>query len=208
MLNNTYMYVDLMLMLLFALTFCQQLFYNKFNLYGILSILLISIYIAIHAEEGLNIFILLLFIGSILLIILEMFIPGGILGAFGVISLITTIILINKETYQISFIMLVSIIFFMIIYILKRKVFNRKLLFLERFILDARNSSEEGFVARESDVNLIGKKLKAYTDLRPSGIAILKNNKIDVVTEGDFIDKGSEIEVVKVEGIRTVVRKV
>lgn len=37
---------------------------------------------------------------------------------------------------------------------------------------------------------------------------MLKNNKIDVVTEGDFIDKGSEIEVVKVEGIRTVVRKV
>lgn len=208
MANNIYMYIDLILMLLFALTFCQQLFYNKFNLYGIISILLISVYIAIHAEEGLNIFILLLFIGAILLIILEMFVPGGILGAFGVIILIATIILINKETYQISFIILLSILFFVMIYILKRKVFNKELLFLRRFILEATNSTEDGFVAKESDINLIGEKLEAYTDLRPSGIAMIENNKIDVVTEGDFINKGSKIEVVKVEGMRIVVRKI
>ena len=32
--------------------------------------------------------------------------------------------------------------------------------------------------------------------------------KFDVVTDGDFIEKGNKIEVVRVEGMRIVVRKI
>jgi len=45
------------------------------------------------------------------------------------------------------------------------------------------------------------------TDLRPSGSAIINNERIDVVTEGDYIERGNEIIVKKVEGSKVVVIK-
>ncbi len=52
------------------------------------------------------------------------------------------------------------------------------------------------------------KKLKAYTDLRPAGVAVFGDEKLDVVTDGDFIEKGNEIVIIRVEGMRIVVKKI
>ena len=47
----------------------------------------------------------------------------------------------------------------------------------------------------------------AETDLHPSGWARIGNNRIFVVSEGEFLDKGCEIIVLSVDGNRVVVRK-
>jgi membrane-bound serine protease (ClpP class) len=47
----------------------------------------------------------------------------------------------------------------------------------------------------------------ALTDLRPSGIARIDGQRVDVVTEGDHISEGEPIEVVLDEGYRHVVRR-
>ncbi|MDU6769721.1 MAG: NfeD family protein [Veillonella sp.] len=47
----------------------------------------------------------------------------------------------------------------------------------------------------------------AHTTLRPAGIAKIDGNLVDVVTEGDFIDAGSPIVVLRVVGGRNIVRK-
>jgi len=46
----------------------------------------------------------------------------------------------------------------------------------------------------------------ALTDLRPSGLARFGDERVDVVTLGDFIVAGSPIRVVRVEGNRVTVR--
>jgi membrane-bound serine protease (ClpP class) len=46
----------------------------------------------------------------------------------------------------------------------------------------------------------------AFTLLRPSGTALLGGRRIDVVTEGSLVEKGTPIKVVAVEGMRVVVR--
>jgi len=46
----------------------------------------------------------------------------------------------------------------------------------------------------------------ALTDLRPSGLARFGDERIDVVTLGDFIDAGTQVRVVRVEGNRVTVR--
>ena len=79
---------------------------------------------------------------------------------------------------------------------------------LNRLVLNDSISTEDGYVASESRLELIGKKLQAYTDLRPAGVAVLGNEKLDVVTDGDFIEKGNEIEIIRVEGMRIVVKKI
>ena len=197
------------LLVTMSLTFCQQLFSKKFNFYGILSLLSLATYIALHSySTGLSIFVLLLFIGGLALIGLEMFVPGGIVGTVGIITVVYAIIYVNKSTYYIAFILVVSLILAVILYYVNRNVFHKKLMFLDRLVLNDSISTENGYVASESRVELVGKKLKAYTDLRPAGVAILDNEKLDVVTDGDFIEKGNEVEIVRVEGMRIVVKKI
>lgn len=203
------MSLDWILLITMSLTFCQQLFSKKFNFYGILSLLSLATYIALHSySTGLSIFVLLLFIGGLALIGLEMFVPGGIVGTVGIITVVYAIIYVNKSTYYIAFILVVSLILAVILYYVNRNVFHKKLMFLDRLVLNDSISTEEGYVASESRVELVGKKLKAYTDLRPAGVAILDNEKLDVVTDGDFIEKGNEIVIVRVEGMRIVVKKI
>ena len=203
------MSLDWIFLVTMSLTFCQQLFSKKFNLFGILSILSLATYIALHSySTGLSIFVLLLFIGGLALIGLEMFIPGGIVGTVGIITVIYAIIYVNKSTYYIAFILVVSLILAVILYYVNRNVFHKKLMFLDRLVLNDSISTEDGYVASESRVELVGKKLKAYTDLRPAGVAILDNEKLDVVTDGDFIEKGNGIVIVRVEGMRIVVKKI
>lgn len=206
---NLYLYLDWIILILMSLTFCQQLFSKKFNFYGVLSILSLAIYIALHSySTGLSIFVFVLFLGGIALIGLEMFIPGGIVGTVGIITLIYAIIYVNESTYNIAFIIIVSFMLGVGLYLFNRKMLNKKLAFLNQLVLNDAISTEEGYVASESRVDLIGKKLLAYTDLHPAGVAALNNVKFDVVTDGDFVEKGNEIEVIRVEGMRIVVKKI
>ena len=206
---NLMMSLDWILLITMSLTFCQQLFSKKFNFYGILSLLSLATYIALHSySTGLSIFVLLLFIGGLALIGLEMFVPGGIVGTVGIITVVYAIIYVNKLTYYIAFILIISLILAVILYYVNRNVLHKKLIFLDRLVLNDSISTEDGYVASESRVELVGQILKAYTDLRPAGVAILDNEKLDVVTDGDFIEKGNDIEVIRVEGMRIVVKKI
>jgi membrane-bound serine protease (ClpP class) len=46
----------------------------------------------------------------------------------------------------------------------------------------------------------------ALSNLRPSGMALIAGKRVDVVTEGNMIEKGAPIKVVALEGLRVVVR--
>ena len=54
---------------------------------------------------------------------------------------------------------------------------------------------------------LTGRAGVALTDLRPSGIATIDGERIDVVSDGGFIAAGEPIAVVRDEGYRRVVRR-
>ncbi|WP_412917775.1 NfeD family protein [Meiothermus sp.] len=56
--------------------------------------------------------------------------------------------------------------------------------------------------------SLLGAIGVALTDLRPAGTAQFGERRVDVVTSGEFIDRGQTIRVIQVEGPRVVVRRV
>ncbi|MGI8644693.1 MAG: NfeD family protein [Thermomicrobiales bacterium] len=56
--------------------------------------------------------------------------------------------------------------------------------------------------------SMLGRRGTAASDLRPSGIAHIDGQRVDVVTEGDYIRTGEEVEVVIDERYRRVVRRV
>jgi membrane-bound serine protease (ClpP class) len=55
-------------------------------------------------------------------------------------------------------------------------------------------------------VELVGAVGVALTDLRPAGVARFGDDRVDVVTQGDFIPTGTRIQVLRVEGNRVTVR--
>ena len=66
----------------------------------------------------------------------------------------------------------------------------------------------EGTVRSTTYTKMVGARGIALTDLRPSGVAHIDNHRVDVVTEGDFIEEGRAIEVIADEEYRRVVKMV
>jgi len=61
-------------------------------------------------------------------------------------------------------------------------------------------------VSQRDRKNLVGRRGKTVTPLRPTGRVRLGPDEVDVVTEGEYIDAEQEVEVVSVEGPTIVVR--
>ncbi len=54
---------------------------------------------------------------------------------------------------------------------------------------------------------MLGKTGLAVGMLRPAGIAEMEGARVDVVSEGDYVEAGTSVRVVQVDGNRVVVRK-
>ena len=67
---------------------------------------------------------------------------------------------------------------------------------------------DENLLERESEqrAKYLGKRGVAVTPLRPTGVAEIQGDRIEVVTEGDFISAGSEIKVVAMDRRKYFVR--
>ena len=61
--------------------------------------------------------------------------------------------------------------------------------------------------APETDAKWVGKHGTAASPLRPAGIADLEGERVDVVSQGEYIEAGAAIVVVRVDGNRIVVRR-
>jgi membrane-bound serine protease (ClpP class) len=69
-------------------------------------------------------------------------------------------------------------------------------------------TADRGYVSSpESDRRWLGKTGIAISPLRPAGIAEFEGARVDVVSDGDFVDAGSTIVVTRVDGNRIVVRR-
>lgn len=55
------------------------------------------------------------------------------------------------------------------------------------------------------DHSLVGRSGKAATDLRPTGAAFFDDDRLDVITTGDFIEAGTAVRIIEHEGSRIVV---
>jgi membrane-bound serine protease (ClpP class) len=61
--------------------------------------------------------------------------------------------------------------------------------------------------APEAEQRWLGKQGTAAGPLRPAGIAELGGERVDVVSQGEYIEAGAPVEVVSIEGNRIVVRR-
>ena len=69
-----------------------------------------------------------------------------------------------------------------------------------------RTSRETGYESAEPRDDLLGVLGKAITDLRPSGTGLFGDERIDVVSESEWITEGTPIRIISAEGYRHIVR--
>ncbi len=86
--------------------------------------------------------------------------------------------------------------------------FLPRLPFGRRLILETGLPAGDGYAsAPAGDNNCLGKSGKAFSPIRPAGIAEIEGKRVDVVSDGEFIDSGALIVVTRVDGNRIVVRR-
>ncbi|MFQ5713184.1 MAG: NfeD family protein [Candidatus Scalinduaceae bacterium] len=146
--------------------------------------------------------IITLFIIGLIAITVELFIPGAIVGLCGVGCVITSIIFAYLYVSNLLGHILLGLgicfipVFFVSWYKLLSKTFSVK-------------ASEKDFSSARDRLNdLLSEEGIALTTLRPSGIANIKGNKIDVISEGEMISKNTRIKVIDVKGNRIIVKPV
>ncbi|MCS7054128.1 MAG: nodulation protein NfeD [Ignavibacterium sp.] len=158
---------------------------------------------------------ILMFIAGVVLILLEIFlIPGfGIAGISGIVLIFLSIFLslIGSEQFltfdaislaiiQLAFAVVAALVLLFLLakYLPKSELFNR-------LVLSEAEKAEEGYVSVSEEQSLLGKIGVTVSILRPVGIAEIDGKRVEVVSDGEFIQPGTKIKVIKVEGMKVVV---
>lgn len=173
---------------------------------GLIALLLFFYGHIIAGLAGMEAFILLIL--GIILIVLEIFVPGGILGMLGAGAIVASLLMSGYNFTHMTVSILIALISAIIVFVILYRTVGLEKGFFQKIILRDRTTSEKGYVAKESRTDLIGKVGKSLTPLRPAGTVLIDGERLDVVTVGNFIEKNKQVEVVDVEGVRIVVQEV
>ena len=197
-----------------------------FGFPGIMGITLLALFFFGHYIAGLAGYEeLALFIIGVTLLIIELFVtPGfGLMGIAGIFLIVISFItamgrgpffspetILNPNYFRgltnfgialLGLLALISLTY--------KFVFVKSSPLYGKFVLTREEKRREGYDSSESNIDrLKGFKGTAVTKLRPAGKARIDGRLVDVVSRGEFIDPGDEIEVIQVKGNRVVVKKV
>ncbi len=161
----------------------------------------------IELFSNISILTIVLFVAGILLIAIEMHVPGfGVFGILGVIVLVVDIFVTAKTVLQ-GLIMTAALFVIIVVILAVLASFASKGRLPKGFVLKDSTSADQGFSGTEDMKYLIGKSGKVLSILRPVGSVDLDGVKLDVVTRGEYIPKDTMVEVIEVEGNRIVVRE-
>lgn len=158
---------------------------------------------------------LLLLGAGLALILVEVFvIPGfGVAGIAGGLAVVASLVLsflgrfptwgdLVEATGIVSLSILVCVL--LAFALLRHLPHSRSLTGI--FLKDV-TSRDTGYLSAPARAELVGQVGVALTDLRPSGTVRVGEERIDVVTEGPWIEEDTPVKVVRAESYRHVVRE-
>lgn len=178
---------------------------------GVLGLAAFAVYFAGHfiITSVTWVALLLFFLGFVLLIVEAFVVPGfGVTGVAGIAGIFGGIFLMAPTPQAAVISILVAIV--LTILLLAVSVKNMKTRkFWKKLILSDRTDTESGYTVPITDrAELLGKEGVTITALRPAGAVELEGDRIDVVTEGEFLASGVKVRVIGMDGTRIMVRAV
>ena len=152
------------------------------------------------------IFPIVLQVVGLLVVVAEVFIPSmGILSviAIGVISYSLYLVHTGISSQVFWIFLGGDLMVVPIILILGLKLLGRSPLALKKEL-----SSREGVVSHSPDqAGYLDKTGKTITALRPSGAALIDGQRLDVVADGEYMEAGAQVRVVRIAGNQMIVNR-
>jgi len=154
--------------------------------------------------------IILLIVTGMLLYITEVFLPGGIIGFFGIVALVIGTFLAFKNygaavgllVLAVSIGIVAGCLYFA--YNILPKTAIGKRLYLQTSLKKAKAPQHDNL-----DITaLIGKEGCCKSNLRPVGIALIDGKRVNVVSRSEFISKNTVVCVIDIADNRIVVEPV
>ncbi len=144
---------------------------------------------------------------GMLVIIAEIFIPSfGLLSliALGIFAYSLTLVFTTISTFAGMIFTGLDIVLLPIMIIFGIKILAKSPLSLKREL-----SRQGGVVSQKQELEVfINQEGIAATNLRPAGMAMINSQRLDVVTDGEYVDKESPIVVTGISGNRIIVEKI
>jgi len=200
-------YISTLLITIGLIGFVIELFTPGFGIGGIISIISFGLFFAGNILAGNSQWTsLIIFVIGLILLVIEAISPGfGLPGISGIVLIVVGIVLAMGSIQSAIMSLSVAIILTAIITILLIKQ-GRKIEAFNKIVLSTKHD-DEGYFSAPPKYEYLDKEGIALTDLRPSGIIEIDEEKLDALSEGSYIQKGSQVKVVKVEGSKIIVRR-
>lgn len=188
-----------------------ELFSPGFGIPGAIGIIALGVFAAAaYFANPAGILDIGILVAGVVLLALEVFVlPGfGVAGILGLAAILIALIRIFEEGtlsvlgYGVLF---GGVLLGVLLWMLPNSQLAAALRLSDRL---SSGGGTAGTVPQIDRIELLGTTGSALTDLRPAGVARFGQDRVDVVSEGDFISVGSKLIVVRVEGSRVTVRKV
>jgi membrane-bound serine protease (ClpP class) len=154
---------------------------------------------------------IILFAAAALFLAAELFLPShGLLGIFSGIFAVTGVVALFMASQTLGAISALSLIIIAPVTLYYAIKYYPNSPVGKRVILQAPTAREADAHAEQTRQlqELVGKRGVAATDLRPAGMVDIEGKRIDSMSESEVIAIGSPIEVVRVTGMRVIVRSV
>ncbi len=153
--------------------------------------------------------------GLALLVAEVFFIPGfGVAGALGIAALLGALVLSMTGAGDTAAFVVAAVgrvVTALLVALVAGLALLRllpRLPFARRMVLESNLGTGPAYgSAPLSDQRWIGKRGHAASVLRPAGIADIEGERVDVVSDGALIERGTPIQVIHVDGNRIVVRQ-
>jgi membrane-bound serine protease (ClpP class) len=158
---------------------------------------------------------LLLGAGLVLLIVEATVLPGfGIAGILGLLalgsSLFLSLVPANATAADVgtaaAVLSIAGIAIVLMAWALLRHLPKSGRFARSGLMLQESTAKEIGYRSADVTAELVGSSGIAITDLRPSGVAKIGDERVDVEAEGSFISAGTPVRVIRAEGYRHIVR--
>ncbi|MBR3494004.1 MAG: hypothetical protein IKH38_01125 [Clostridia bacterium] len=158
-----------------------------------------------------NIPVIICAVAGIGLLILEMFIPGfGVAGLSGIALEIAAVVVawVNNTPMVALIVLMAELTVAAIILSISLRSAAKGRLSRSEMILHATQRDEDGYLPTEDMKVFLNKEGTATTALRPTGMGDFDGVRLNVISDGEFIEQGTPIRITRVDGARIVVQPI
>lgn len=145
------------------------------------------------------------FISSIIFIVLEMVLPGGICGVIGVVLLFGSLFFMLGATLSSVYILAAGTVLAVVLcYVLGRYVPKSRM--FDKVTLKNRSTKEKGYTACNDMTEYLYQHGETITDLKPEGYVRINKKRVNArAADGTFIERNIKVRVIKLDDYCVVV---